>query len=537
MKRKMSKLAVASTGLALLALLLALTRALPLPIIAIPVSIVAVCLGGISIGTIQRHRARLRGMGLAVAGLILGLMTMATSGVVIVSTFAREMENRARWQNERHAAMRNDADRAREAMPDEAAADFSSNLPIVVLQTDGRGGSKHARTRVRTRIFEPHEGRAALQAAPDHDGWGTINLRGHTSMQLPKQSYTFHTTDAQGKQIKVPLLGLPAEEDWVLYAPFEDKSLMRDVLAYELCHRMGRYAPRTRYFELFLTEADRAVSMRDYAGVYVLIEKIKRGADRVHIAKLDPTHRAEPEISGGYIIKRDHQEDDGERFHTDHGGPFFYVYPKPKNITSEQRAWLRKYWNHFEAALYGSDFADPNRGYAAYLDVDAFIDQHWLNELGKNVDAFRYSAFLTKDRGGKIQPGPPWDWNRSFGNANYYGGGQTHGWYWQRLRPNEISWYVRLREDPVFVQRCTSRWLALRQEVFDPARIHARIDELAALLQEPQERNFKRWPILGQHVTSNFYVGQTFEDEVNWLKSWIDRRIAWIDSQIAAPSE
>ena len=111
-------------------------------------------------------------------------------------------------------------------------------------------------------------------------------------------------------------------------------------------------------------------------------------------------------------------------------------------------------------------------------------------ELGKNVDGFRYSAFLTKDRGGKLKPEPPWDWNRSFGNANYYGGWQVQGWYWTHLRSNEISWYQRLREDPDFVARCRTRWFDLRKGVFDPNRINARVEELAARLEEAQQRNF-----------------------------------------------
>src|SRR5690242_8555723 len=114
---------------------------------------------------------------------------------------------------------------------------------------------------------------------------------------------------------------------------------MRDVLAYELFNRMGRYAPRTRYVELFIRTSDRPLSMRDYAGLYVLIEKIKRGKDRVNIAKLEPGDRSEPEISGGYILKRDHSEGGDSRFRTRHGGPYTYVYPKSESITAEQKRW------------------------------------------------------------------------------------------------------------------------------------------------------------------------------------------------------
>src|SRR6185436_11413082 len=197
---------------------------------------------------------------------------------------------------------------------------------------------------------------------------------------------------------------------------------------------------------------------REYEGVYVLMEKIKRSPDRVNVAKLTPEQNSEPDISGGYIIKRDHQDGSGKRFNTDHGGPYFFVYPNEQNFTREQRAWLSRYINRFEDALYSDNFTDPKRGYAAYLDTDAFIDLHWLIEMSKNVDGFRYSAFLTKDRNGKLKPGPAWDWNRSFGNANYHGGASTQGWYWRILRPNEISWYQRLREDPAFDAKAKARW-------------------------------------------------------------------------------
>lgn len=416
----------------------------------------------------------------------------------------------------------------------EPANNFTSNLPIVVLDVKGQSAFRRDVTVVRARVYDAEKGRASLAAQPSYDGLGTIHRRGYTTQHLPKASYTFHTVDSETNDVKVPLLGLPAEADWVLYAPYEDKTLMRDVLAYELFNRMGRYAPRTRFVELFISRSNRTLSMREYAGVYVLIEKIKRGRDRVNVAKLDEKDQAEPEITGGYIIKRDHSEGGDTRFRTRRGGPYSYVYPKPARITPEQKRWIRTYFNAFESALYGNDFADPKTGYAAYLDVNSFIDAHWLIEMSKNVDGFRYSAFLTKDRGGKLKPEPPWDWNRAFGNANYYGGGQPRGWYWGNLRQNEISWYTRLREDPVFNRRCSARWHELRKDVFDPKKINQRVDELAAQLAEAQQRNFKRWPVLGEQVTCNAYVGDSFQDEVRWLKKWIERRVAWIDSQVGS---
>ncbi|MBM3836744.1 MAG: hypothetical protein FJ398_02070 [Verrucomicrobia bacterium] len=534
MKSRYSKLAILSLLAGLAGFLLALAPA-PFPkLISVPLGFMAALMAGLASWSIRRAAGLRRGRRLAGLGATFGVLA-AMLGILGILAFIRKEFHRAQRQQQawNQPAPTVEIPAPAPALAAKPAANFTSNLPIVVLQAFGQSISRHAETLVRARCFDTGNGRASLDAPPDYDGLGTINLRGNTSLHLPKRSFTFHMVNSQTNQIKVPLLGLPKEEDWVLYAPYEDKTLMRDVLAFELVRKMGRYAPRTRFIELFLTSSDGPVSMSHYAGIYVLVEKIKRGKDRVDIAKLEPEHLSEPEITGGYILKRDHGDRDGRRFNTAHGGPYFYVYPKAEDITAEQRSWLTRYFNAFEEALYGENLQDPRTGYAAYLDVASFIDMHWLIEATKNVDGFRYSAFLTKDRGGKLRPEPPWDWNRSFGNANYYGGDETHGWYSSNLRPTEISWYHRLREDPAFAQRCAARWVYLRKDIFDPKKVQARIDEIAALLDEAQERNFKRWPVLGQHVTCNHYVGDSYEDEVRWMKKWIERRIAWIDSQVA----
>src|SRR6185295_5428559 len=123
--------------------------------------------------------------------------------------------------------------------------------------------------------------------------------------RYPKHSYSVKTVNVLREAQKISLLGMPKESDWVLYAPYPDKTLLRDVLAYELSNQMGDYAPRTRFVEVFVSYGSH-VSAEDYLGVYVLVEKVKRGKERVDVAKLDPDDAKEPEISGGYIFKKDH---------------------------------------------------------------------------------------------------------------------------------------------------------------------------------------------------------------------------------------
>lgn len=425
---------------------------------------------------------------------------------------------------------------------------FSSGLPIVILETFGQYVSHQEYVACSARFIRPVDGRAAFTGPADFDGRGELKQRGFSSLRNPKQSFTFKIR-ADGEKSDAALYGMPEESDWVLYAPYSDKTLLRDALAYELAGQMGRYAPRTRFVEVFVNRVGGNLAMRDYVGVYVLIEKIKRDKNRVNIAKLGTNDNAEPNITGGYIFKRDHagapwgggwdrrnqrqmRTSNGEGgFSTASGLQLTFVDPDEDELTAAQKQWLAAYVSKFERALHGQNFKDPAEGYAKYLDADSFIDHFWLVEATKNIDGFRYSCYMTKDRGGKIKIEPPWDWNLAFGNADYYDASETDGWYYPLLRDTEVAWFTRLAEDPEFFQRHVDRWAELRRTVFQPDVICRRVDEMAAQLQQAQARNFQRWRILGRRVNPNYYVGATWQEELDWMKNWIRARIAWIDRQ------
>ena len=90
---------------------------------------------------------------------------------------------------------------------------------------------------------------------------------------------------------------MPEEHDWILYAPYTDKTCMRNILSYDLSNKMGHYASRTKLCELVLNG--------EYQGIYILMEKIKKDQNRVNISKLLPTDITGDELTGGYIIKID----------------------------------------------------------------------------------------------------------------------------------------------------------------------------------------------------------------------------------------
>jgi len=433
---------------------------------------------------------------------------------------------------------------------------FSSALPIVVADTFGYDidseADQHAEYPISPAyvvfIDRDPTGRASLTGSADFIGRAGMKVRGNaTRIYNLKKSYSLETWDDKDKDRSVSLFGFPSESDWVLYGPYMDKTLMRNYITYKWSGRMGRYASRTLFVELFLNSTLDVsnISSNDYRGVYVFAEKIKRDNNRVNIAALDPTDNAEPEITGGYIFKGDSNNPGASGFST----PMFpsvklqYVDPGEGAITPQQRTWLTGYIAEFEAALFDPTFTNQvtGKGYSEYIDVRSFLDRDIIFELTKNIDG--WSTYMFKDRGAKIVMEPVWDYNTALGNRYQppFGGHLPEGWnsYFYE-HPFYIKWWPTLYQDPDYYQQRIDRWTDLRRGKLSTESIMSDIDDIAALVDEAQARNFMRWPILGQATTyaaPGYADRDTYQKEVDWMKDWLSNRVDWIDSQFLVAAE
>ena len=415
---------------------------------------------------------------------------------------------------------------------------YTSNLPIVIIQTFGKRIPDDPKIPAQMKIiYDKSGGRNALDSPHvDSEARIGIEIRGKTSQFFPKRQYGFEIRDDAGNDRDVSLLQLPAESDWVLNGPYSDKTLMRNYLAYEFSNRIGRYASRTRFVELFLNEGTGvSLTEKHYAGVYLLIEKIKRGEKRVDIQSLKSTQEDPSEITGGYILKIDKLDPYDARFFTRYGTQLIHVYPRGREISSAQKAWIQNYMNAFESALAGKDFTDPDRGYAQYIDIDSFIDHFIINELFKNTDGFRNSTYMYKDRDGKLSMGPVWDFNLSMGNTVFYNGWETENWL---VDTNPVPfWWRRLLADENFKQRLVKRWETLRKNELATSELLDEIDRTAKYLSEAQKRNFQRWRVLGRRILGNpraYGSANTYEQEVIRLKTWLLARLKWMDARLGS---
>jgi hypothetical protein len=419
----------------------------------------------------------------------------------------------------------------------------SSDLPIVVIDTEDRlirGGDQVMGT-----MFIVDNGPGMLNDAggPYNNFMGHIGIkrRGWSSQMAPKKSFSIELWDVNGNEIDAALLGMPPHEDWALVANHFDKSFLNNTLAYTLAREMGHYAARTRHVEVVLNG--------DHHGVYVLSERIKRDQNRVNIARLDSTHNSGDDVTGGYIFKLDKENHIGwlstvisQTPHHDETAYFHYHYPKVDRITPEQSSYLQAYVDSFETTLFGENFTDPVNGYARYIDVPSFIDYFLVNELSRNVDGYRISTYLHKNRnslGGKLKAGPVWDYDIAFGNANYCSANSTTGWSYElgMVCPNEQKpvpfWWRRLLEDPVYQWMVRCRWEELRQGIFSTTSIHHYLDSMATHLEEAQQRNFFTWPVLGAQTWTNPEpIPPTYAAEIQARKTWIQARAEWLDQNL-----
>ncbi len=377
-----------------------------------------------------------------------------------------------------------------------------------------------------------------------------IEFRGATSQSLfPKKSYGLETWDENNEDINVSLFELPEEEDWILYAPYSDKTYIRNILIYDLSRNIGQYASRSLFVDLTVNES--------YQGIYVFMEKLKRDSERIAINKLKDDENFGEDLTGGYILKIDKTAGNnlGEGYNDLNSfvstyDPlnataqqkiyFLYEYPDAEDITNEQKIYISNYVAGFENALASDEFLDSSLGYTNFIDKESFIDFFLLNELANNVDGYRLSTYIQKDKNGKLKMGPIWDFNLAFGNADYCGGGSTNVWAYKfnERCSNDFwlvpFWWERLLEDPSFVAELKERWTLLRGNELSNDAIMTRIDNYVLQLEDSGSisRNFQTWPVLGTYVWPNNFVGSSYDQELDYLTNWIKDRLVWLDTEI-----
>ena len=413
-----------------------------------------------------------------------------------------------------------------------------------------------------------------------------IKVRGQSSAMFPKPGYSIEVRDEKGEGTDVSLFGLPPSDDWVLHGPYVDKSMLRNALAYWLFRQAGRYAPRTKHFDLYINGV--------YRGVYVLVEKIKRGKYRVNVSKLKEDDIAGDSLTGGYLWAFDKVGTntggggsnnqggiEAEGFNTSDGLNVILHYPKKENIQKQQEEYLKKYLNDLEALFKNGKNGD---GYEKYVDLGSALDYVLHQEVTNNGDSYWCSFFLHKPKNktnkdgvyteGKVTLGPPWDFNLAMSNGGMMGfGGSGNSWQiesssksgqggmWGGMGGGSLiapKWLTGMWKRSDYQSELKKRWAELRSGVWHTKVMDAYLDSMKTYLTKAADRNFKRWPNLGKssgqgdsdpqpmrycnqgggqqgwgmNMPMGGYNADTWDGEFEHLRKKMKERMKWMDQQL-----
>ena len=399
-----------------------------------------------------------------------------------------------------------------------------TNLPTVVINTKGAQEVTSKEEELSSVVYiVSEEGKKLL--ATEKTG---VRGRGNASWNFPKKPYRLKFDEKQ------QLLDAPAKaKKWTLINNYGDKTLMRNILAFELSRRFGlAYTPYCHPVDVVLNG--------EYRGCYQLCDQIEVNKNRVNITEMEPEDVALPELSGGYLIEVDaYASTEASHFYSTLGTPVTIKSPDDEDIVNAQTRYITDYFNRMENAVFASNFADPETGYRRYLDLDSFLKHFMVGEMSGNTDTY-WSVYMTKDReSDKFFTGPVWDFDIAFDNDQRTYPIEAHTDYIFASKGSVASEAMRrmvnriVKEDEGARQRLLELWSEARNtKGIDETSLLEYVDKTVELLNESQKLNFLRWNILSERVHENPQASGSYEGEVAIVKNFIRKRLPQLDGFI-----
>ena len=366
--------------------------------------------------------------------------------------------------------------------------------------------------------------------APSFVNHGKIKLRGASSRSFQKKQYGIKLLDDEGQELEAPLLGMDADEDWVLSNSILDASQIRNYTAYNLAGQLMPFTPDCRFVEMFIKDGDNY----NYRGLYLLTEPVKQGKGHVDIQDYNPRDKR-PAV----ILVRDRADDTKKTLSTWASdqqltyGWFTVKYPKEELLTPEVIQKLETQLTEIEKTLYSDNYRQF-LSYPRLINLPSFIDYFVINEYFMNYDSGDNSTYYYEDPAHQLSMGPLWDYDNCWDNYKFAAGGAEY-----MVMP-ERPWFERMVQDPDFNARVVSRYRELRKGIFSDRNIMQFIDNTVAYLGNASKRDRSRWRevYLENHQLALVEEGHgyvidrnrdTYEEELVRLKDMIKGHGKWLD--------
>jgi len=384
-----------------------------------------------------------------------------------------------------------------------------TNLPVVSIHTQNGTIPYDKVHQIPAQLTIVSDNGTRLLSEP-----GTIRERGNASRNFPKKPYRIKFDTKQN------VLDAPAKaKKWTLINNYGDKTLMRNLLAFELSRRLGMsYTPYGAAVDVLLNG--------EYKGCYQLCDQVQVHKKRVNITEMTPADNAGTALTGGYLIEIDsYASQEKSWFRSSQQNPVTIKSPDEDSITSQQKNYIKTYFNKMESQ------------WTRYLDKNSFLRHFLVGELSGNTDTY-WSVFMYKERDDDmVYTGPVWDFDLAFDNDNrtfpvnsktdyiYRSGGSCTG----NMRTFVDNIAVRNAEAKAMI---LSIWDEARQSGLTEENLVAWIDKTEAELEESQRLNFIRWPIMNSLVHQNPRLWGSYQAEVENVRRFVKERVSWMDSKL-----
>lgn len=425
-----------------------------------------------------------------------------------------------------------------------------THLPIICIDTNGqkipgkgiigyddrivdyeKGDNGEEQILTNISIYDSDNAINSKKNEPTLSANALVNIRGNSSRAFEKSSYKIEFVNESNLEEKYSVMGMPKGSKWSLYAPFLDKTLIRNYMWMNICANIMGYAPNVRFCECYIDG--------EYKGVFVMMETIEKEDTRVNISSYDKDSRTIP-----YILKMDKIRNDTKDLntflkyssHLDFNAGLSVLYPKAIDLSEDVKTNIAREISDFEKTLYSYDFNDPKKGYSNYIDVDSWVDFYIIQEFLVNVDMCSHSTYLYKDKGGKLTMGPVWDFNNVCDNylsVKY----DTDGFFFAENR----IWFERLMKDEAFVKKVQKRYKELRNTYLSEEYLTSYIDETIEYLGEAIERNYEVWGYTFERENQTMVYEflrpiernpQNYNEAVDQYKTFLINRGKWLDDNI-----
>ena len=343
---------------------------------------------------------------------------------------------------------------------------------------------------------------------------GGTRERGNASRDFPKKPWRIKFDKKQN------VLDAPAKaKKWTLINNYGDKTLMRNLLAFELSHRMGMsYTPYGTAVDVLMNG--------EYKGCYQLCDQIDINKNRVPITEMTPEDNDGDALTGGYLIEVDaYANKETSWFNSNKGNPVTIKSPDDNEITPQQSQYIKNYFNTME------------QQWSTYLDLNSFLRHFLVGELSGNTDTY-WSVYMYKERNdSKLYTGPVWDFDLAFNNdKRIYPVNQKTDYIYRS--GGSCAGKMKTFVDNIVVsnnaakQQLLQIWDEVRQAGLTETNVVSFIDDWEQQLQQSQRLNFLRWPILSQRVHQNPQALGSYAKEVDVVRQYMKERIAWMDKKL-----